>query len=381
MQYRTFKDLDLSLLGFGAMRLPVIDGDDAKVDVEQTMRMVDYAMEHGINYYDTAWGYHGEHSEEIMGEALRRYPRDSYYLADKFPGYDLANIPKVKEIFATQLQRTGLEYFDFYLLHNVCEMNIEQYLDPQYGIMEHLLEQKRAGRIRHLGFSTHGELPVLKRFLEVYGEEMEFCQLQLNYLDWIFQHGKEKVELLKEYGIPVWVMEPLRGGKLAKLSDEQEQKLKALRPQEEIPAWAFRFLQTLPEVKVILSGMSNEEQLHANIATFEEDQPLDEKEMKALLQVAAELADERSVPCTACHYCTDHCPQGLDIPRLIELYNEHVLTTKAGLFGFIAPMAMAAIPEDKRPAACLHCGSCEQVCPQQIKISSVMDDFVKVLGA
>lgn len=381
MQYRTFKDLNLSLLGFGAMRLPVIDGDDAKVDVEQTMRMVDHAMEHGINYYDTAWGYHGEHSEEIMGKALRRYPRDSYYLADKFPGYDLANIPKVKEIFATQLQRTGLEYFDFYLLHNVCEMNIEQYLDPQYGIMEHLLEQKKAGRIRHLGFSTHGELPVLKRFLEVYGDEMEFCQLQLNYLDWIFQHGKEKVELLKEYDIPVWVMEPLRGGKLAKLSDEQEQKLKALRPQEEIPAWAFRFLQTLPEVKVILSGMSNEEQLHANIATFEEDQPLDEKEMKALLQVAAELADERSVPCTACHYCTDHCPQGLDIPRLIELYNEHVLTTKAGLFGFIAPMAMAAIPADKQPAACLHCGSCEQVCPQQIKISSVMDEFVKVLGA
>ena len=379
MQYREFKDLKLSLLGFGAMRLPVIDGDDAKIDVPQTMRMVEYAMEHGINYYDTAWGYHGEHSEEVMGEALRRFPRESYYFADKFPGYDLANMPKVKEIFATQLERTGLEYFDFYLLHNVCELNIEQYLDPQYGIMEHLREQKKAGRIKHLGFSCHGELPVLKRFLEAHGDEMEFCQLQLNYLDWEFQHGREKVELLKEYGIPVVVMEPLRGGKLAKLHEAQEQKLKELRPQEEIPAWAFRFLETLPEVMVILSGMSNEAQLHANIATFETDQPLDENEMQALMQVAAQLADERSVPCTACHYCTDHCPQGLDIPRLIELYNEHILTTKAGLFGFIAPMALGAIPADKQPAACVQCKSCEQVCPQQIKISEVMEDFVKVL--
>ena len=380
MQYREFKGLKLSQLGFGAMRLPVIDGDDAKVDAPQTFRMVEYAMEHGINYYDTAWGYHGEHSEEVMGEALRRYPRETYYFADKFPGYDLANMPKVKEIFETQLQRTGLDHFDFYLLHNVCEMNIEQYLDPRYGIMDYLLAQKQAGRIRYLGFSCHGELPVIKRFLEAYGDEMEYCQLQLNYLDWEFQHGREKVALLKEYDIPVWVMEPLRGGKLAGLGEENEKALKKLRPQEEIPAWAFRFLQSLPEVKVILSGMSNEEQLHANVSTFEEDLPLNENEMRTLMQVAAQLADEKSVPCTACHYCTDHCPQALDIPRLIELYNEHILTTKAGLFGFIAPMALAAIPEDKQPAACLHCGSCEQVCPQQIKISEVMEDFVKVLG-
>ena len=380
MQYREFKDLKLSQLGFGAMRLPVIDGDDAKVDIPQTQRMVDYAMEHGINYYDTAWGYHGGYSESILGEALRKYPRDSYYFADKFPGYDLANMPKVKEIFATQLERTGLEFFDFYLLHNVCELNIEQYLDPQYGIMEHLLAQKQAGRIKYLGFSTHGELPVLKRFLEAYGDEMEFCQLQLNYLDWEFQHGREKVELLKEYDIPVWVMEPLRGGKLAKLNEEQEQVLKALRPEEAIPAWAFRFLQSLPEVKVILSGMSDEAQLHANVATFEADLPLQEDEMKALMQVAEQLADEKSVPCTACHYCTEHCPQGLDIPRLIELYNEHTLTTKAGLFGFIAPMRLTTMPEDKRPSACIGCRSCEAVCPQQIKISDVMEDFVKVLG-
>ena len=379
MIYKGFKDVEISQLGFGAMRLPVIDGDDAKIDIEQTIRMVDYSMEHGINYYDTAWGYHGEHSEAVMGDALRKYPRDSYYIADKFPGYDLANMPKVKEIFPEQLKRTGLEYFDFYLLHNVCEMNIEQYLDPQYGIMDYLLEQKKAGKIRYLGFSCHGEIPVMERLLEAYGDEMEFCQLQLNYLDWIFQHGKEKVELLKEYYIPVWVMEPLRGGKLVNLNDEQKKFLKAMRPDEDIPAWAFRFLQSLPEVKVILSGMSNEEQLRENIATFENDRPLNEAEMDAVMKVAEELAAERVVQCTACHYCVDHCPQGLDIPRLIELYNEHVLTTESGQFGVIAPMALAAVPKDKKPKACLHCGSCEKVCPQQIKISDVMEDFTKRL--
>ena len=380
MQYKDFQGMQLSQLGFGAMRLPVIDGDDAKIDVEQTFCMVDTAMEQGINYFDTAWGYHGEHSEEIMGEALRRHPRDRYYIATKFPGYDLGNMPKVKEIFARQLEKTGMEYFDFYMLHNVCELNVEQYLDPKFGIMDYLRKQKEEGKIRHLGFSSHGELPVLKKFLEVYGSEMEFCQLQLNYLDWEFQHGKEKVELLKEYGIPVWVMEPLRGGKLAKLSESQEKALKAFRPEETVPAWAFRFLQSQPEVTVILSGMSDEAQLAANLKTFEEDRPLNEEEMKALMQIAAEMEAEKSVPCTACHYCVDHCPAGLDIPRLLALYNEHTLTTKAGLFGFIAPMAMGAIPADKQPSACLHCGSCEQVCPQQIKVSEIMEDFVKVLG-
>ncbi|MBR6503756.1 MAG: aldo/keto reductase [Firmicutes bacterium] len=379
MIYKEFKGLQLSQLGFGAMRLPVIGGDDAKINVPETVRMVDYAMERGINYYDTAWGYHGEHSEEVMGEALRKYPRDSYYYATKFPGYDLANIPKVKEIYEAQLQRSGLEYFDFYMLHNVCELNVNQYMDPQYGIMEYLLKQKEAGRIRHLGFSCHGELPVLEQFLPVYGRDMEFCQLQLNYLDWEFQHGREKVEVLNEYGIPVWVMEPLRGGKLAKLEPEQEKTLKELRPEEPVLAWAFRFLQSLPEVKVILSGMSDFEQLRENIDLFEEDRPLNEAEMEAVMSIAGEMADTRSVPCTACHYCIDHCPVGLDIPRLIELYNEHILTTKAGLFGFIAPMALGAVPPEKQPSACLGCGSCEKVCPQQIGISGVMEDFVRVL--
>ena len=262
------------------------------------------------------------------------------------------------------------------MLHNVCEINIDAYLDKKYGIFEYLMKQKENGRIRHLGFSAHGSYEVMKRFLEAYGEHMEFCQIQLNYLDWSFQDAKAKVELLKEYHIPVWVMEPLRGGKLAKLSEEDTNKLKTLRPDEDIPAWAFRFLQAIPEVTMILSGMSNFEQLKDNIATFEEDKPLNEKEMDTLLSIADGMLNGR-VPCTACHYCVSHCPQGLDIPNLLELYNEHVFTGG----GFIAPMALMAIPEEKHPSACIGCRSCEAVCPQQIKISEIMTDFADKLKA
>ena len=380
MIYRDFQGMKLSGLGFGAMRLPVVGGDDGHIDKEQTFRMVDEAMAAGINYYDTAWGYHSGNSELVMGEALSKYKRENFYLADKFPGYDLSNMPKVKEIFYMHLEKTGAGYFDFYLFHNVCEMNINQYLDPKFGILDYLLEQKKNGRIRHLGFSCHGEMDVLTRFLNAYGEHMEFCQIQLNYLDWEFQHGKEKVALLNEWKIPVWVMEPLRGGKLAKLNGSMEQELKALRPDEEIPAWAFRFLQSIPGVTMILSGMSDLQQLRSNLCTFETDNPLNEDEMTGLMRVSAEMQSRKSIPCTACHYCVSHCPQGLDIPRLIALYNEHVLTVEDGGMAFIAPMALMAIPEDKRPVSCLHCRSCEQVCPQQIQISDFMSDFVSKVG-
>ena len=375
MTYKEFQGMKLSELGFGAMRLPVIDGDDARIDEATTERMVDQAYAAGINYYDTAWGYHGGHSEEVMGRCLAKYPRESFYLADKFPGYDLRNMPKVQEIFEKQLEKCGVEYFDFYLFHNVCEMNIDAYLNPEYGIFEYLMEQKKAGRIKHLGFSCHGAMPVLKRFLEAHGSDMEFCQLQLNYLDWTFQHDKEKAELLAEYDIPVWVMEPLRGGKLAKLAEPDEAILKGLRPDEDIAAWAFRFLQTIPGVKVILSGMSNEEQLQKNLATFEESKPLNEEEMEALMEIADRMLSVNTVPCTACHYCVSHCPMELDIPHLLSLYNEHAYTGS----GFIAPMAMMALSDDKKPSACIACRSCEEVCPQQIKISEVMSDFAERL--
>ncbi|MBR6706218.1 MAG: aldo/keto reductase [Clostridia bacterium] len=376
MIYRDFQGLKLSALGFGAMRLPVINGDDSRVDQAAVTRMVDTAMAGGINYYDTAWGYHGENSETAMGKALSRHPRNSFFVATKFPGYDPSNWGRVKEIFETQLKKLNVEYFDFYLFHNVCEMNIDAYLDDEkYGIYSYLTEQKKNGRIRHLGFSCHGAMPVLKRFLDAYGNDMEFCQLQLNYLDWTFQGGREKVALLDEMRIPVWVMEPLRGGKLARLAPDLERQLKTLRPDEEIAAWAFRFLQSLKSVKMILSGMSDMEQLEKNLRTFSDDRPLNGTEMETLLGIADKMLSSGTVPCTACHYCVSHCPQGLDIPHLIALYNEHAYTGG----GFIAPMALSALPEDKRPQACLQCRSCEQVCPQQIRISEVLADFSEKL--
>ena len=375
MIYKQFQDIRLSALGLGAMRLPVLEGKDAQIDEPAAQEMVDYAMEHGINYYDTAWGYHSGQSELALGRALARYPRESFYLATKFPGYDLNNMGRVEEIFEAQLKKCQVDYFDFYLFHNVCEMNIDAYLDPQYGIDAYLAAQKANGRIKHLGFSAHGSVPVMRRFLEAYGDHIEFCQLQINYLDWTFQDAKAKVELLKEYDIPVWVMEPLRGGRLAKLGESHTRRLNALRPDEATPAWAFRFLQTIPEVTMILSGMSNMAQLQDNVHTFETEKPLTEGELSELMEIADEILGRKALPCTACRYCTDHCPQGLDIPELIKLYNEHNFTEG----GFIAPMALAACPEEKKPSACVGCRSCEAVCPQQIRISEVMKDFTEKL--
>ncbi len=376
MIYKEFQDLKLSALGMGAMRLPVMDGDDSKIDEAAAKEMVAYAMEQGVNYYDTAWGYHDGNSELVMGRALKEYPRDSFYLATKFPGYDLANMDKVEEIFEKQLEKCQVEYFDFYLFHNVCEMNIDAYLDESHGIYAYLMKQKENGRIRHLGFSAHGSYDVMKRFLDKYGKSMEFCQIQLNYLDWSFQDAKAKVELLKKHNIPVWVMEPLRGGRLANLTEEEEGKLNAMRPEEGTPAWAFRFLQSIPEVTVVLSGMSNMEQMKDNIHTFQEEKPLSEEEMKNLLAMADEMVQKIVLPCTACHYCVSHCPQELDIPTLLALYNEHCFTKG----GFIAPMALSSYPEDKLPSACVGCRSCEEVCPQQIKVSEAMADFAEKLN-
>ncbi len=375
MMYRDFQGIKLPELGFGAMRLPVIDGDDSRIDQQAVNEMVAYAMEHGANYFDTAWGYHAGNSELAMGEALKAYPRDSFYLATKFPGYDLSNMGKVEGIFEKQLEKCQVEYFDFYLIHNVCEMNIDAYLDHSYRTYEYLIEQKERGRIRHLGFSAHGSVEVMERFLAGYGTGMEFCQIQLNYLDWEFQQAREKLELLERHNIPAWVMEPLRGGRLANLSEEETSHLAAINPQLKPVEWAFRFIQGLPVV-VTLSGMSNFEQLKANVATFETEAPLNTEEQAVLLALARDMAAKTGVPCTACRYCTTHCPQELDIPKLLALYNEHTFTGG----GFLAPMAVAALPEDKRPGACLGCGACAAVCPQAIDIPEVLADFAAKLG-
>ena len=372
MIYKTFQDLRLSALGMGCMRLP-LKGGDTEIDEHETVRMVAYALEHGINYFDTAWGYHGGSSETVMGKVLSAYPRDRFFLASKFPGYDLDNMPKVQEIFARQLEKCQCGHFDFYLFHNVCELNIDAYLNKEYGILDHLLKQKEAGRIRHLGFSAHGSLDVMKRFLNAYGQHMEFCQIQLNYLDWTLQDAKAKVELLNAHHIPIWVMEPLRGGKLAALSQEDAAALQALRPAESIPGWAFRFLQSIPGMTMILSGMSSMPQLQDNVRTFASEQPLNNNEMKELLRIGGHMG--ASVPCTACHYCTTHCPQKLDIPELIRLYNDMVFSNGS----FSARNAINAMPAEKQPSACIGCGSCQAVCPQQIHIPDIMKDLAERL--
>lgn len=375
MIYRDFCGKKLSALGMGCMRLPVTDEKNSSIDKSATREMIDYAIKNGVNYFDTAWGYHDGESENIVGEILSEYPRDSFYIATKFPGYDVSNMTKVEEIFEEQLKKCRVDYFDFYMFHNVCESNIEEYLDRQYGIYDYLMKQKENGRIRHLGFSTHGTLDTMKRFIDAYGRDMEFCQIQLNWIDWKMQNAKAKVEMLKEQGIPVWVMEPVRGGKLATLEEEYANELKTLRPDATPAEWSFRFLQSIPEVVVTLSGMSDMKQLIENIATYGEEKPLSEKETEKLFSVADAMTSKTTLPCTACRYCTTHCPMELDIPNLIDLYNEHVYSGG----GFLAPMAIGLLPDDKKPSACLSCRACEAVCPQNIKISEMMSDFVEKL--
>lgn len=378
MQYFDYKGKKLSALGFGTMRLPIIDGEDANIDEETTVEMVDYALEHGINYFDTAWGYHEGNSELVTGRALARHPRESFYLADKFPGYDIKNFGKHEEIFEKQLEKCQVDYFDFYLIHNVCELNIDFYLDnAKYGTLDYFVAQRDAGRIKHLGFSVHGTFDTFKRFMDAYGEQMEFCQIQLNYMDWEFQDAKAKVEYLRERDIAILVMEPLRGGNLIDLSEQDIAKLDAIQPGISPVEWAFRYVADIPGVMTILSGMSAPEQLHQNVEIFETASPLPEEARTTLEEIGRRIASTKGVPCTACHYCTPHCPQELDIPRLLELYNEHVSRDEGQ---FIAPMAIGALPDDKKPSACISCGACVAVCPQQIQIPDTLDDFAKLLA-
>lgn len=371
MIYSKFQDKELSLLGFGAMRLPVLG--DGTIDEAQVKEMTAYAMEHGVNYFDTAYPYHGGESERVMGRVLKEYPRDSFYLATKYPGHQiLSDGYNPAAIFEEQLEKCGVEYFDFYLLHNVNEKSVETYMDPQWGIVDYFKEQKRLGRIKHLGFSTHAQLDCLKEFLDYCGEDMEFCQIQLNYLDWTLQNAKGKYELLTKRGIPVWVMEPVRGGKLAVLSEDKEARLKAVCPDASVASWGFRFLQGLPGVQMVLSGMSNMEQMKDNIRTFADRNQLSEEENVLVLEIAESM--KNSIPCTGCRYCCDGCPMELDIPMLLGVYNEIRF----------APTTNAVIPiefmeEEKKPSACVACGKCMEICPQNINVPEAMKNLVEKL--
>ena len=368
MIYSEFKGLKLSKLGFGTMRLPLL-GDGKTIDKEQVAAMTRLAFEHGVNYFDTAFPYHGGLSEVVIGEVLKDYPRDTWYLADKYPGHQHCDSFDPAGTFELQLKKCGVEYFDFYLLHNVCENSMDDYTDPKWGMVDYFVEQRKAGRIKHLGFSTHADLPALRSFLDSpFGAEMEFCQIQLNYLDWTLQKAEEKCRIISEKGLPIWVMEPLRGGFLASVPSEKEALLKAARPDESVASWAFRWLQGLPGITMILSGMSSVAQMEDNLRSFGTERPLTEVEAALLMDIVPSL--HTTVPCTGCRYCCDGCPMELDIPILIAAYNDLSLG-----FSFTPLMRIESLPDEKQPSACLGCGACAQICPQGIAIPDVLSDL------
>ena len=361
----------LSRLGFGCMRLPLREG--GAIDEAELQRMVDHAIEHGVNYFDTAYPYHGGMSEIAVAKALKKHPRDRWFLASKYPGHQIASSYNPAEIFEEQLKKCGLEYFDFYLLHNVYENSYGVYTDAKWGILNYFLEQKRLGHIRHLGFSSHARPDTLERFLDYAGDSMEFCQIQLNYLDWTLQDAKAKYELLTARGIPVWVMEPLRGGRLAALDGDNEACLKALRPRESVASWSFRWLQNLPGVKMVLSGMSSLDQMADNVNTFSGGEPQTAEEAALLGRIAEGMKD--ALPCTRCRYCCPGCPMGLDIPMLIHAYNDLKFAKS-----MTVPMQLDALPENKRPSACVACGSCAAICPQGIDIPGALAELSETLA-
>ena len=388
MIYKPFQDLNLSHLGLGNMRLPTVGGERrGPIDEEKARAIIEYGYEHGVNYFDTAYRYHGGESEVFVGKVLSQYPRESWHLATKMPGHQMRfsngrlefagylsglAVASPAEIFEEQLEKCGVDYFDFYLLHNLCETSYDLYTDEDLGVVEYLLAQKEAGRIRHLGFSAHGRAETIDKFLN-WRDGFEFVQIQLNYLDWTLQDAERKYEVITNHSIPVIVMEGCRGGRLASLDDSAEAMLRAARPDDSIASWAFGFLQSLPNVQVVLSGMTTMEQVVENVKLFSEPEPTTEEEKELLQQVVATMVD--LVPCTACRYCCDVCPQGLDIPELISMYNEASFENP-----FILRYTLDAMKEEELPSACLACGECKALCPQDIDIPDIMKRFADTIA-
>lgn len=371
MIYKEFKGIQLSNLGFGTMRLPLLaSGNPDDIDFDQVARMCAYAIEHGINYFDTAHPYHGGRSELALGNGLRDFDRSSYYLADKYPGHQVMKHDPAG-IFEQQLKKLNTDYIDFYLYHNVNEFSINNYMDKRYGIIEYFKRMKGEGKIRYLGFSTHGSPELMERYLDEFGDFMEFCQIQLNYLDWTLQDAERKYKLLEERGIPVWTMESIRGGRLAQLNESEEAQLRALRPNDSAASWALRWLQGKENVKVILSGMSSLDQMVDNIRTFEEIKPLNDDEIRLLAELAEGM--KNNVPCTACRYCVAGCPKKLPIPELIAIYNSAKFQKTV-----IDAMRLQSYSADQQPDNCIACGKCARSCPQKIAIPDVMKDFAEL---
>ena len=389
MYYSEIAGVKVSALGMGNMRLPTFGEQESQIDKERAQAIIDYAMDHGINYYDTAYRYHGGESERFIGQALKSYPRESFLLASKFPGHmmvkkeggvvgftsGLSGWPDstVEGVFNEQLEKCRTDYFDFYLLHNVNEKSLTIYDDAELQVVDYLKRQKALGRIRHLGFSSHAvSAATIDAFLTRHAGLFDFVQIQLNYLDWKLQDAKGKYDAIVRHGLKVVVMEGVRGGRLAHLSDSQMARLRALRPEDSAARWALRWLQSLPEVAVVLSGMSTLDQIRENVETFSAPEPLSPAEAALLAEVADSMLD--LVPCTACRYCTEGCPQELEIPKIIAAYNG----VKNGDFmARYDPDADAAMD----PRRCVGCGECAAICPQNIDIPAIMTAFPELLRA
>lgn len=370
MNTKPFQDIQLSTLGMGNMRLPHKgEGANAPIDWEASAEIIDYALEHGVNYFDTAWVYNNGESERCLGAALKRHAdkRHEFYIADKF------NIEATTDyvmVFEEQLRRLQVDYIDFYLIHCIMDNNVQHYIDS--GAIEYFLEQKEKGRIKYLGFSCHSGLEALRLFADHH--KWDFAQLQINYYDWRYSATPEEYRILEERNIPCMVMEPVRGGKLATLPEEAERLLKAAHPDWSMAAWAMRFVQSLPNVQVVLSGMSNMEQIIDNVNTFSTTQPGLTAEDKVLLDKACEMFRAYiHIPCTACRYCTADCPQQINIPEFISIYNRFKVNGTWGIKN-----DLAAITTEGLPADCLSCGECMKHCPQSIQIPDVMNNIVEM---
>ena len=379
MIYRSFKDLKLSQLGFGCMRF-ASDPSTGEIDQAKVNAMFDLAIREGVNYFDTAYPYLGGKSELAMAEGLSRYPRESYYIADKFPGHSLTAPIDNIALFKVSLRKCRTDYFDFYLLHNITEWSVKYYESEEYHILPDMLQLKKEGKIRNLGFSFHGGPELLEAFLSRHEGEFDFVQIQLNYLDWTLQDAKSKYEIIVRHGLGVWVMEPCRGGKLAVLPESESAKLRALHSAADAghsgnypgdASYAFRFLQNLPGVKVILSGMNEIFQVEDNLATFAEEKLLAPEEESVLYEIAEGM--KSGVPCTACRYCCAGCPVGLHIPYLLQCYNDYKFAQS------LPPsMRIDALEEEKRPAACIGCGQCMHACPQGIDVPAALAELAEM---
>lgn len=362
------KEMEPSKLGFGCMRLPLREGS-SDIDYEKAEAMIDYAYSRGVNYFDTAYPYHEQKSEAFIGRALKKYPRESFYLADKMPGWLVKNVQDAEKIFETQLERCQTGYFDFYLCHALSEENFKVY--EEQGIYDFLKEKKAQGYIKNLGFSFHDTPDVLEYIVDKY--EWDFAQLQINYLDWERQNAKKQYEILERAGLACIVMEPVRGGALAALCPEATEILEKACPGNSPASWALRFAASLPNVMTVLSGMSTEGQVIENVEIMTDFKPLTDDEARTLNRAKKVYLEVMTIPCTNCRYCSG-CPEWIDIPKIFSMYNDYKISKNAASFKEkYEKLGMS------NAASCVCCGHCMRHCPQGIKIPDRLAEINQLL--